>query len=98
MTDSHAPNATTAIAETNFGNTARNPLRGPAQQNMDFSVIKFIPIKEQWKLEFRTEFFNVFNNVSFANPVNVRASANFGQIVRTSTGPRVIQFGFKLSF
>jgi hypothetical protein len=30
--------------------------------------------------------------------VNIRASANFGQIVRTSTGPRVIQFGLKYNF
>ncbi len=82
----------------NFGNSGRNLLRGPHQQNADFSVVKFFPVKESIKLEFRTEFFNVFNDVSFANPVNIRASANFGQIVRTSTGPRVIQFAFKFNF
>jgi hypothetical protein len=82
----------------NFGNTGRNILRGPDQRNVDFSVIKFFPIDEQRKFEFRTEFFNVFNNVSFANPVSILASGNRGQIVRTSTGPRVIQLAFKFNF
>ncbi len=82
----------------NFGTTPRNFLRGPNQRNVDFSVIKFFPIDESRRLEFRTEFFNLFNFTNFANPVNIRASSNFGQIVRTSTGPRVIQFAFKFSF
>ncbi len=82
----------------NFGTTGRNICRGPAQVNVDFSIVKFIPIKEAQRIEFRTEFFNLFNNVNFANPVSVSTSRNFGQIVRTSTGPRVIQFAFKFTF
>ncbi len=82
----------------NFGTTPRNLLRGPNQRNVDFSVVKFFPVSEGKKFEFRTELFNVFNWTNFANPVNIRASANFGQIVRTSTGPRVIQFAFKFNF
>jgi hypothetical protein len=89
---------TAASGVGNFGNTGRNILRGPDQRNVDFSVIKFFPVTEAARFEFRTEFFNLFNNVSFANPVNVRASANFGQIVRTSTGPRVVQFAFKFNW
>jgi hypothetical protein len=87
-----------ATGTGNFGNTGRNILRGPHQQNVDFSVIKFFPLDEERKFEFRAEFFNVFNNTSFANPVSILASANRGQIVRTSTGPRVIQLAFKFSF
>src|ERR1039457_4435166 len=82
----------------NFGDTPRNFLRGPNQRNVDFSVVKFIPLGESRKLEFRTEFFNLFNSVNFANPVNMRQSSNFGQIVRTSAGSRVIQFAFKFNF
>ncbi|HYE23861.1 MAG TPA: hypothetical protein VEG32_01555, partial [Clostridia bacterium] len=78
--------------------SARNVLRGPAQTNVDFSIVKFIPVTETQKFEFRTEFFNLLNTTNFANPVNVRTSANFGQIVRSSTGPRVVQFAFKYSF
>ena len=89
----------------NFGNTGRNILRGPDQRNVDFSIVKFFPITEAKRLEFRTEFFNIFNTPSFANPVTLPAVAApvpavtaIGQIIRTSTGPRVIQFAFKFSF
>lgn len=81
-----------------FGDTPRNILRGPNQRNVDFSVIKFIPLAEGRNFEFRTEFFNLFNFVNFANPVNIRQSSNFGQIVRTSIGARMIQFAFKFNF
>ncbi|MFZ0418591.1 MAG: TonB-dependent receptor [Candidatus Sulfotelmatobacter sp.] len=87
-----------AQATTDFGNTGRNILRGPNQRNVDISIIKYFPVTERVKFEFRSEFFNAFNIVSFANPVNVLASANVGQIVETSTGPRVIQFALKLNF
>ena len=81
-----------------FGTTGRNILVGPDQRNVDFSIVKFFALKEQKKLEFRSEFFNLSNTPSFANPVIIRASGNFGQIVRTSTGPRVIQFALKFNF
>jgi len=82
----------------NFGNTGRNILIGPDQRNVDLSIIKFFPVTEAKRFEFRAELFNAFNTPSFANPVIIRASANFGQIVRTSTGSRVIQFAFKFNF
>ncbi|MFQ5737715.1 MAG: carboxypeptidase regulatory-like domain-containing protein [Acidobacteriota bacterium] len=82
----------------NFGGTGRNILRGPDQRNVDFSIVKFFPLNETKRIEFRTEFFNIFNTPSFANPVSDISSGNRGQIVRTSTGPRVIQFALKFSF
>ncbi len=63
-----------ATAARDFGNAGRNILRGPNQQNVDISVIKYFPITERTKLEFRSEFFNAFNKVSFANPLNIVAS------------------------
>ena len=81
-----------------FGNTARNFLTGPGQKNVDFSLIKFIPINERFKGEVRVEFFNAFNWVNYANPVNNIALASFGRIISASTGPRVIQFAFKFNF
>ncbi len=86
------------VPTLDYGSAGRNILLGPGQKNLDFSVVKFIPIREGQKFEFRTEFFNLFNNTNFANPVNIKSSANFGQIVKTATGPRVIQFAFKYSF
>lgn len=81
-----------------FGNTPRNLLTGPAQKNVDISFIKLIPFTERLSGEFRTEFFNVFNWVNYANPNNNISGANFGRIERAATGPRVIQFAFKLGF
>jgi hypothetical protein len=90
--------AAPATAAGGFGDTGRNILRGPNQRNVDVSVIKYFPVTERVKVEFRGEFFNAFNMTSFANPLNILASANVGQIVSTSTGPRVIQFALKLNF
>ena len=82
-----------------WGQLGRNIIRGPKQINTDLSIMKSIPVTEIQRLEFRTEFFNLFNNVNFANPVNVISpSSNFGSIVSTSTGPRVIQFALKYNF
>jgi len=82
-----------------FGNTPRNFLYGPGQKNMDFSVVKFIPIREAVRGELRAEFFNLFNWTNFANPNNnIAVPATFGRITATSSGPRVIQFAFKLNF
>ncbi len=81
-----------------FGNTPRNFLTGPGQKNVDVSLVKFIPINERYRGEVRAEFFNAFNWVNYANPVNNIAVASFGRIISASSGPRVIQFAFKLNF
>lgn len=82
-----------------FGNLGRNTLRGPDQRNLDISVTKFIPIRENFNMEFRSEFFNVFNTVNFSNPnSNIAVPSTFGKITSTSSGPRVIQFALKLNF
>jgi hypothetical protein len=87
-----------AADTTDFGTLGRNIIRGPKEINTDFSIMKLVPVIEGQKLEFRAEFFNLFNNVNFANPVSVKTSGNFGQIATTTTGPRVIQFALKYSF
>lgn len=81
-----------------FGDLGRNILRGPKQINTDFAIIKSFPFREHQGIEFRSEFFNLFNNVNFDNPINIVTSQNFGQIVDTTTGPRVIQFALKYTF
>jgi len=95
---------TDATALGDFGTSGRNILRGPDQENVDISIIKYFPFTERTKLEFRSEFFNAFNHASFANPVfpntqyAVLESGSAGQILTTSTGPRVIQFALKFNF
>jgi hypothetical protein len=63
----------TAIANaigTDIVNVGRNVLRGPRQSNVDFSVIKRLPISESKNIEMRAEFFNLFNHVNFADPIS----------------------------
>lgn len=92
------PLGTTFDPRAPFGNTGRNILRGPDQRNIDFSLIKFIPITETVRMEFRAEFFNLTNTPSFANPDSNILSAAFGRISSASTGPRVIQFALKMNW
>ncbi|MGA9642892.1 MAG: TonB-dependent receptor [Terriglobales bacterium] len=82
-----------------FGTSPRNFLRGPGQKNVDFSVVKFFPVSERSKVEFRAEFFNIFNLVNFAQPnSNAFVPETLGKITATSAGPRIIQFALKYSF
>ena len=71
--------ATAGANGTDFGNVGRNVLRGPHQTNVDFSIIRRFPIRESKNIEFRAEFFNLFNHVNFANPVS-----NFNAVPSTS--------------
>jgi hypothetical protein len=87
-----------AVASGDFGNTGRNILVGPGQRDVDISILKFFPVTERSYFEFRTEFFNAFNNVSFANPLNILEGPGVGSIVATTTGPRVVQFAAKFNF
>ena len=48
-------------------------------------------------MEFRAQFFNVFNHVNFNSPASTTDSSGFGQITGAGA-PRTIQFGLKLSF
>ena len=80
-----------------FGNSGRNILRGPRMFNADFSVLKDTALAEQVNLQFRAEFFNIFNNVNFNNPNTNASSSQFGRIT-SARDPRILQFGLKLLF
>jgi Carboxypeptidase regulatory-like domain/TonB dependent receptor len=94
----------TAPPDFTFGNEARaDPtLRGSGIKNFDFALFKrtrFGP-DEKLGLEFRTEFFNLFNRTQFAPPNTSATSSNFGVVSSTypGTNPRLIQFGLKFVF
>ena len=91
--------------------TRRHVLRGPLQMNADFSIIKRFLFEEGKSVEFRAEFFNLFNQVNLANPNSNLNSAivnsntgeiispgDFGRITSTSNNPRLIQFALKFNF
>jgi hypothetical protein len=61
-----------------FGNTGRNSLCGPSLKEIDFSVIKHTQIRERASLEFRVEFFNLFNHPNFNVPDNTQGPNGTG--------------------
>jgi hypothetical protein len=85
-----------------IGNLGRNTFIGPGFANTDFSIMKNTKIpwpvgQEGANLQFRCEFFNVFNRVNLAGVVSDLSNPLFGK--STSTYPaRNIQFGLRLSF
>lgn len=81
-----------------FGNEGRNNLTGPPEKNLDFSAYKDFPFADRMNVQFRAEFFNVFNHTNFGLPDNNVQDAAFGTINGTATAPREIQFALKLSF
>jgi hypothetical protein len=79
-----------------YGNSGRGLISGPAYANTDFSILKDFSFREERRLQFRTEMFNVFNQVNFSNPNSYVNSGNFGSILSTVTHQgRVIQFALK---
>jgi len=51
-----------------FGNMRRNSLRGPSFKELNFAVYKTTAITERLNMQFRADFFNIFNHPNFANP------------------------------
>jgi Carboxypeptidase regulatory-like domain len=82
-----------------LGNASRVPATGPDFVNTDFSVIKqFALPREGMGLNFRAEFFNLFNHAQFGSPVNDVSALGFGSVNSTVNNPRLVQFALKLSF
>jgi len=74
-----------------FGNLGRNALRGPAFKEVNLSLFKNTLLTERITLQFRAEFFNVFNHPNFANPnlpnfITDPASAGIGTIASPTPG------------
>jgi len=85
-----------------FGNLGRNVVIGPAFNNTDFSITKNTNFGETVRVQFRAEFFDVFNHANFGQPGNVVASPSFGRITNTrfptgeSGSSRQVQFALRL--
>jgi len=61
-------------------------------------VVKKTSITERFNLDFRTEFFNLFNRVQFADPGTTLGNPQFGIVTSTQNLPRLVQFGLRLNF
>jgi len=87
-----------------FGTLGRNTFRGPAYYDFDFALIKSTALGrrtsgiELMDLQFRAEFFNLFNIVNMGLPANNLVGAGFGEISRTAGTSRQIQFSLKLIY
>jgi hypothetical protein len=87
-----------------FGTLGRNSFRGPAFYNYDFALIKDTPFgrrksgAERMDMQFRAEFFNLFNIVTMGMPANIVTGSGFGQISRTAGNSRQIQLSLKLIY
>jgi hypothetical protein len=87
-----------------FGTLGRNTFRGPAFYDFDFSLMKTTPIGhrenglERADLQFRGEFFNLFNFVNMGLPANILAGTGFGMISKTAGTSRQVQFSLKLIY
>ncbi len=87
-----------AAASTGYGTLPRNFFRGPSRTNIDMAIAKITPLyHERVNLEFRAEFFNVFNSTQFKNPDTTIGSQTFGEII-TTYDPRILQFGARVRF
>lgn len=80
-----------------FGSSGKHILRGPRFFNTDFGLLKNTAISEKITVQFRGEFFNVFNNVNLNLPTSTQSSGQFGRIT-SALDPRIIQFGLKVLF
>jgi hypothetical protein len=83
-----------------LGNQKRNQLFGPPQRRLDFSIFKEFAMRERYRLQFRTEVFNLTNTANFAQPASTLGGGGFGAISSTtpSATPREIQFSLKMLF
>lgn len=91
------------------GTAGRNVLEGPGTNLVDFSLLKNISFTERHKLQFRSEFFNLFNHTNFDVPERICtisattaagapcASGTFGR-VSAARDPRILQFALKYIF
>jgi hypothetical protein len=100
------PCAFEAPAAGELGNASRAPLSGPGFVNTDFSVIKQFALPwEGVGINFRAEFFNLFNHPQLALPVSpvngyadINGGAGFSSVSGTVNNARVLQFGLKITF
>jgi hypothetical protein len=97
------PNAFEPPLNGTYGNAGRNSLEGPGLIETDLSLAKKFLLTERINLQFKAEFFNLFNHTNFNTPNTVvftsaasGPSPTAGLITSTATTSRQVQFGLKL--
>jgi hypothetical protein len=80
-----------------FGNSGRNILNGPGEATVSFSLFRTIALNENARLQIRSEFFNLFNRVNFANPGSTVGTTSYG-VINSAGDARIVQFALKFEF
>ncbi len=81
-----------------YGNAGRNILTGPGRVNWDWSLFKTFSFTERYKLQFRSEFFNLFNTPQFGLPNATIGTPAAGSITSLSGNNRQVQLALRFSF
>ena len=79
------------------GTANRRFFHGPGINNFDFALLKNTLLTERLDLQFRLEFYNIFNHAQFLTPSGIMPTASFGQ-VPGARDPRIGQLSLKLNF
>jgi len=86
------------------GNVQRNTFYASSFKNFNMVMTKTTKVTERLNVEFRSEYFNIFNHPNFQSPTNFINDSNFGQATAqvgnpdSTTGARQLQFGMKFNF
>jgi hypothetical protein len=92
------PAALVTPAAYTYGNESRDDLVGPGYTDVDISAYKNFPFLESRSLQFRAEFFNLFNHTNYALPNTNVETGTFGLITSAFGQGREIQFAAKVIF
>ena len=95
-----ASGAATLVNNSFSGNEGRNSVLGPGFNSTDASLFKSLSLNERYKVEFRFEVFNIFNEAHFSNPGGTFGTASTYGIITSTIGSdqRIIQLAAKASF
>jgi hypothetical protein len=80
-----------------FGNAGPDSILGPGLIDFDMCLYKDFRFNERNKLEFRGEFFNIFNHTNFSGVQTTFGAGNFGQVT-SAYDPRIVEFALRWEF
>jgi hypothetical protein len=96
------------LVQGTFGNTGRNIVRGPGYQTWDMTFFKTFPIREQMRVEFRADFFNIWNHTNplwgpigaagQVEPVAIELGTQQFGTYQAAHDPRFVQFALKFYY
>jgi hypothetical protein len=85
-----------SLGVSSEGDARRRFFHGPGANNFDTALVKDTKLSELFNLQFRAEWFNVFNHTQFSTPSGI-LSGTFAQVTQAAA-PRIGQVSLKLSF